>query len=312
MTVSDFRGSIRSGTTMDAIELDRLTKQYGARRGIEEVSLRVPEATIFGFIGPNGAGKSTTIRTLLGLLEPTAGRARILGRDARQGGAAARIDVGYVPGEVNLYDDLRVAELLAYLGRFHRGDHARRRAELVERLDVDVAARTTELSLGNRKKVALVAALQHRPRLIVLDEPTSGLDPVIQARLFGVLEEEAGRGATVFFSSHVLAEVQRTCRTVALIAEGRVVAIEEVATLRARQLRRVQVGFAGDAAPAGVLGLPGVSEVRREPGTVGFLYGGDLVALLEALAAAAPTELRIEEPSLEEIVLRHYLPEGGR
>ena len=296
---------------MYAIELERLTKRYGARRGIDDVTLAVPEGTIFGFIGPNGAGKSTTIRTLLGLLAPTSGRARILGKDAALDGAAARAAVGYVPGEVNLYDDLRVAELLAYLDRFRPGDSARRRAELVDRLDVDTRARTGELSLGNRKKVALVAALQHRPRLIVLDEPTSGLDPVIQARLFALLDEEAARGATVFFSSHVLSEVERTCRTVAVIAEGKVVATEEVATLRRRQLRRVDAGFAGEP-PEALLALPGVSEVVREHGRVRFLHGGELAPLLAALAAGAPTDLSIEEPTLEEIVLRHYLPGAAR
>src|SRR5215510_11524659 len=167
---------------MHAIEIDALTKRYGARRGIENVTFSVPAGTMFGFIGPNGAGKTTTIRLLLGLIFPTSGAARLFGRDVAAG-PAARAGVGYVPGETSLYPAMRVADLLAFAGRFHPGDHARRRAELAEAFDVDLAARAGELSLGNRKKVAIVAALQHRPRLVVLDEPTSGLDPVIKARL---------------------------------------------------------------------------------------------------------------------------------
>jgi ABC-2 type transport system ATP-binding protein len=290
-----------------AIELEHLTKRYGSRRGIDDVTLTVPAGTIFGFVGPNGAGKSTTIRTLLGLMRPTSGRARLLGRDPHQDGAAARLGVGYVPGEVALYDDLAVGDLLAYLGRFHPGDHRARRADLIARLEVDVRARAPQLSLGNRKKVAIVAALQHRPRLVILDEPTSGLDPLVQRTLFELLGEEAARGATVFFSSHVLTEVQRTCRTVAVIAEGRLVAVEDVAELRRRQLRRVRATFAGEPPAAPLAALAGVGELVRDGDSLGFLYGGDTPALLRALADAQPIDARIEEPTLEEIVLQHYL-----
>jgi len=287
-----------------AIELHGLTKRYGARRGIDDVSLEVPTGSIFGFIGPNGAGKSTTIRALLGLLRPDAGTARILGRDALRDGPAARRELGYVPGESHLYDDLRIDALLAYLGSFHPGDHTRRRAELIETLAIEAGARAGELSLGNRRKVAIVAALQHQPRLILLDEPTNGLDPVIQARLFEVLTAEQRRGATIFFSSHVLSEVQRVCERVAVIREGRLIAVEDVAALRGRQLRRVRAEFAGE--PPDLSALPGVSQWRRAAHAIDFLFGGEVPALLAALAEAAPRDVKIEEPSLEEIFLEHY------
>jgi len=289
----------------NAIELRGLTKRYGARRGIEDVTLEVPAGSIFGFIGPNGAGKSTTIRVLLGLLRPSAGTATLLGRDALGDGPRAREAVGYVPGETSLYDDLRVDELLAYLGSFHRGDHAARRRELIDRLGIEPGVSARELSLGNRRKVAIAAALQHRPRIAILDEPTNGLDPVVQAHLFELLGEEAKRGATVFFSSHVLAEVQRVCERVAVIRDGRLVAVEDVAALRARQLRRVHAVFAG-APPEALAALPGATQVVQGAREISFLYGGAMSALLAALAPAAPDDVRIEEPSLEEIFLAQY------
>jgi len=296
---------------MDAIEIDQLTKRYGPRRGIERVTLQVPEGDLFGFIGPNGAGKTTTIRILLGLLEPTSGRARVLGRDAVADGPAARAAIGYVAGETHLYPEMRVADLLAYLGRFHPGDHRVRRRELIDTFDIDHAARAADLSLGNRKKVAIAAALQHRPRLVVLDEPTGGLDPVMRARLFEVLQDEVGRGATVFFSSHDLAEVQAVCRRVAVLSEGKLVALDEVARLRGREVRRVRARCAPIDPAAGarldaLAGLAGVAGFARDDDGAGFLYDGPMPALLAALAAAAPDDVRIEEPSLEEIFLRYY------
>ena len=206
---------------------------------------------------------------------------------------------------------MRVADLLAYLGRFHPGDHAARRRELIDTFEVDHAARAADLSLGNKKKVAIAAALQHRPRLIVLDEPTGGLDPVMRARLFDVLRAEVERGATVFFSSHDLAEVQAVCRRVAVLSEGKVVAVDEVARLRGREVRRVRATFDDGDGAAGekldaLAALAGVAGVARDDGGASFLYDGPMPALLAALAEAAPRDVRIEEPSLEEIFLRYY------
>ena len=298
---------------MFAIETEDLTKRYGAQRGIEAVSLQVPQGEIVGFIGPNGAGKSTTIRVLLGLLRPDSGRASLLGRDIAKDGPVARQDVGYVPGESAFYDDMTTAELLAWFGAFHGGGSEARRRELASALDLDLSRRAVDLSLGNRKKAAIVAALQHRPRLVILDEPTNGLDPVMQARLFDLLQAERARGATVFFSSHVLSEVQRVCTRVVVLSEGRVVAVEDVEALRRRQRRRVTVTLAGEAAPdaAQALGpvaaVPGVEAiVTADAHGVTFLFGGEFAPLLTALATLRPLDVKVEEPSLEEIFLTHY------
>jgi ABC-2 type transport system ATP-binding protein len=295
-----------------AIEFDRLTKRYGAARGIDEVSFRVPARTIFGFIGPNGAGKTTTIRILLGLIAPSAGAARVFGRDVATAGATARASIGYVPGESHFYPRQSAGALLAYLGRFHPGDHAARRRELAALLELELGRRTEDLSLGNRKKVGVIAALQHRPRLIVLDEPSNGLDPVIRARLHELLRDEVARGATIFLSSHELAEVQAVCRGVAVLREGRVIAVGDVETLRGREVRQVRAAFArpeaADPAAAELERLAGVAELARDGAVVRFLYDGPTPALLAALAAAAPVDVRIDEPSLEEIFLRYYAP----
>lgn len=292
-----------------AIEIEQLTKRYGKRRGIADVTFAVPAQTLFGFIGPNGAGKTTTIRILLGLLAPTSGSARIFGVDAVGEGPRAREGVGYVPSEVNVYPRMRAGELLVYLGRFHAGDHAARRAELATQLELDLGAPAADLSLGNRKKVALVAALQHRPRLAILDEPSSGLDPVMQARLQQVLRDEVARGATVLLSSHVLAEVQSLCKAIAVIREGALLAVEDVAALRARAVRRVHATFGGSP-PAALAAVPGVRDVRTTEHEVAFVYAGTAAPLLEALAAARPLDVTIEEPSLEDIFLRYYAKDG--
>lgn len=293
---------------MAAIAVDGLTKRYGSRRGIDAVSFEVPEGALFGFIGPNGAGKTTTIRILLGLLRASAGTARLFGIDAAEAGPQARVSLGYVPSETNLYPRMRVRDLLSYFGSFHAGDHSTRRRELVEMLELDLDARASELSLGNRKKVAIVAALQHRPRLAILDEASTGLDPVMQARLHELLRGEAARGATVFFSSHVLAEVQTLCKTVAVIREGRLLAVEDVAALRARAVRRVRATFAGP--PPELAGLAGVQQVRSDEHAIEFVYSGAPAPLLHALAAAEPASVTIEEPSLDDIFLRFYAGEG--
>ncbi|HET7560127.1 MAG TPA: ABC transporter ATP-binding protein [Limnochordia bacterium] len=298
---------------MEAIRTEGLTKRYGKARGIEQVSLAVPEGSFYGFIGPNGAGKSTTIRTLLGFLRPTAGRALLLGHEVAPGAAAIRTQIGYVPGEVSLYPDMRVGELLRFAARFYPGDHAARAAELAEALELDLSRKAGALSLGNRKKVSLIQALQHRPRLLLLDEPTSGLDPLIQQRFFTVLLEENARGMTIFFSSHVLSEVQRLCHTVAIIRDGRLLAVEDVAALRARQLKRVHVQAPADrVAGLRALGdLAGVSEFQADEAQgqavgAGFLYSGEVDRLLAALGPLQLSDVIIEEPSLEEIFMRYY------
>lgn len=206
------------------IQIDRLTKRYGRARGITELTLRVPEGSCFGFIGPNGAGKSTTIRTLLGLLSPTSGSARVLGLDCAGQRERILAQVGYMPSEAMFYPDMRVGEVIRLSADLRRMDCRDQAGALCRALELDPRKRIRELSLGNRKKVSIVCAMQHRPRLYVLDEPTSGLDPLVQRAFWSLLEERRREGAAVFLSSHVLYEVQRYCDRAAIIREGRLVA----------------------------------------------------------------------------------------
>ena len=206
------------------IQIDRLTKRYGRARGITELTLRVPEGSCFGFIGPNGAGKSTTIRTLLGLLSPTSGSARVLGLDCAGQRERILAQVGYMPSEAMFYPDMRVGEVIRLSADLRRMDCRDQAGALCRALELDPRKRIRELSLGNRKKVSIVCAMQHRPRLYVLDEPTSGLDPLVQRVFWSELENRRREGATVFLSSHVLYEVQRYCDRAAILREGRLVA----------------------------------------------------------------------------------------
>ena len=206
------------------IQIDRLTKRYGRARGITELTLRVPEGSCFGFIGPNGAGKPTTIRTLLGLLSPTSGSARVLGLDCAGQRERILAQVGYMPSEAMFYPDMRVGEVIRLSADLRRMDCRDQAGALCRALELDPRKRIRELSLGNRKKVSIVCAMQHRPRLYVLDEPTSGLDPLVQRVFWSELENRRREGATVFLSSHVLYEVQRYCDRAAIIREGRLVA----------------------------------------------------------------------------------------
>ena len=206
------------------IRIDRLTKTYGRARGVTDLTLHVPEGSCFGFIGPNGAGKSTTIRTLLGLLSPTSGSARVLGLDCAGQRERILAQVGYMPSEAMFYPDMRVGEVIRLSADLRRMDCRDQAGALCRALELDPRKRIRELSLGNRKKVSIVCAMQHRPRLYVLDEPTSGLDPLVQRVFWSELENRRREGATVFLSSHVLYEVQRYCDRAAIIREGRLVA----------------------------------------------------------------------------------------
>ncbi len=292
-----------------AIETRGLTKFYGKTRGIQDVDLEVEPGEIFGFIGPNGAGKSTTIRTLLSLLYPTRGAGRIFGLDIVRDSKAIKRRVGYLPAEVNCYDRLRVGELLAYSARFYGAVDGKRTRVLAERFKVDLARNFADLSLGTKKKVGILAALLHSPELLILDEPTGGLDPLIQARLTETLREENARGATVFYSSHVLSEVQKICGRVAILKEGHVVDVEEISSLRQKQLRKVRLSLSETPAP-GALDVAGVHELEIRDRDCRFLFDGRIGDLLALLAGMPVTDLTLEEPDLEEIFL-HYYRDGG-
>ena len=290
---------------MDAIKTTGLTKYYGKARGIIELNLCVPEGEFFGFIGPNGAGKSTTIRTLLGLISPSSGSAEILGMDMVKEWQKILDCVGYLPSEAVFYPGMRVRDVLKLSAGLRKKDCREEAARLCERLELDTARKVEELSFGNRKKVAIVCALQHRPRLLVLDEPTSGLDPLMQREFFSILRERNREGTTVFLSSHVLSEIQRNCRRAAIIREGRLIACDSVEALSKTNAKRVTVHGELD-----IEKLPGVRDIQPLDGGASFLFGGDINALVNKLAACRLTDLSVAEPDLEEIFL-HYYTEGG-
>ena len=286
------------------IETRGLTKYYGRTRGIDGLDLSVGAGEFFGFIGPNGAGKSTTIRTLLGLLRPTRGGATVFGLDVTSRGTEIRRRLGYIPAEVGFYGGMTGEAMLRFASRMHGVEPAWGR-EVAARMDLDLQRKADELSTGNRKKLAIVLALQHRPELVVLDEPSAGLDPLMQGVLFDVLREEHRRGATIFFSSHVLDEVQRMCRRVAIVRNGRIVEVAEIETLRQRHLKRVRAVFPGDP-PAQALAIEGVTNLVVEDDSARFDFTGPPRALLALLAKRRVVDVTIEDPTLDDVFLHYY------
>ena len=295
---------------MKAIETSGLTKYYGRARGIIDVNLQVGEGEIFGFVGPNGAGKSTTIRTLLNFIFPSSGSARIFGLDVCRDSVKIRQEVGYLGGEMGYYDELTVEGLLRYAASFHGGDCTARIRELAALFEIDLSKKIYSLSMGNKRKVGIIQALLHRPRLLILDEPTGGLDPLMQRRLFEVLREENRRGTTIFFSSHILSEVQRLCHRVAIIKEGRVISIEEIDRLRREQFTNVRITFKDGSMPR--LDLPGIAHRHEDNGVLHLFFNSDVNELLRLLVRYEIDELWMEEPSLEEIFMHYYEREGAR
>ena len=290
---------------MDAIKTTNLTKFYGKSRGIMDLNLTVSEGEFFGFIGPNGAGKSTTIRTLLGLIRPTEGEGTVLDMDIVKEKEKILNCVGYLPSEALFYPGMRVRDVLKFSADLRKADCAAEREHLCQRLQLDTSRKVEELSFGNRKKVAIVCALQHDPRLLILDEPTSGLDPLMQREFFKILRERNQAGVTVFLSSHVLSEIQRNCTRAAIIREGRMIACDSVETLARTSAKRVTVHGSVDLS-----GLAGVRDLQVDGDSVSFLYGGNINDLLHILAANQIKDLSLAEPDLEEIFL-HYYEEGG-
>ena len=286
-----------------AIETKKLTKYYGKARGIVDVDLAVEEGEIFGFIGPNGAGKSTTIRTLLGLIKKSGGFATIFGMDCEKDKVKILSEVGYLPGEVFYYDNMRAIDLLRYSASFYKKDCNQRIAELADALSLDLNKKIEDMSLGNKKKVGIVQGLLHAPRLIILDEPTSGLDPLMQRTFFDLIQRENARGATVLFSSHILGEVQRICDRVAIIKEGRIVDLQSIDSLRKNAYKKVSFTM---EQPVPGFSLAGAAQIAQDGSTTSFLYSGEINALIQALSSLPLTNADITEPELEEIFLHYY------
>jgi ABC-2 type transport system ATP-binding protein len=289
---------------MSIIEVSHLTKYYGKARGIVDVSFTEEEGEIFGFIGPNGAGKSTTIRLLLSLIHPTSGSAKVFGKDAVAHGPEIRRDIGYLPSEVYYYEGMKVVDLLKYSASFYGRDCTQRLHELSEIMELELNRRINDLSYGNKKKVGIVQGLLHSPKLLFLDEPTAGLDPLMQRKFFDLIREENARGVTVFFSSHILGEVQRLCSRVGIIREGRIVEISDIRTLQQNNYKKVRVTAEGLSVD--LFDLPGVTTLQADNGTVHFFFKGDINVVLQKLGGVRVSDVSIEEPTLEEIFMHYY------
>ncbi|MFC7442985.1 ABC transporter ATP-binding protein [Laceyella putida] len=287
------------------VDIRNLTKYYNKKsKGVENLSFSIEEGEIFGFIGPNGAGKSTTIRLLLNFIYPTSGSATIFGKDIVKHSKEIRQQVGYLPSEIHYYDDMKVIDLLRYSANFHQKLDTNRMKKLADRLDLDLTRKIEDLSFGNRKKVGIVQALLHEPKLLILDEPTGGLDPLMQNTFFELLQEERDKGVTIFFSSHVLSEIQKTCDRVAIIKEGILVKVESVEALTHNKVKNVTITLDGEYDID--LQLAGIVKQERTGNTITLFYGGDINPLLVKLTQLPIKDISIEEPSLEEIFMHYY------
>lgn len=290
---------------MKAIETNQLTKYYGKARGIVNVNLSVEQGDFFGFIGPNGAGKSTTIRTLLGLISPTSGNATVFGKDVTKEKEYILHNIGYLPSEALFYGGMKVKDVLKLSADLRKKDCTAESKLLCERLQLDISKKIDDLSFGNRKKVAIVCALQHQPKLLILDEPTGGLDPLMQKEFFDILRERNRDGATVFLSSHILSEIQRNCTRAAIIRDGKIIACDSVDALAKTNAKRINIHGKIDLEH-----LSGIRDRKDTKDSVSFLYNGDINSLLHTLSLGNISDLTITEPDLDEVFLHYYEKEG--
>jgi len=291
-----------------AIRTSKLTKDYGAARGLFELDLQVSPQEVFGYLGPNGSGKTTTIRLLMGMIRPTTGSAHVFGLDCVRDSVEVKRKVGYLPGDVPQFGSLRGSEIVAYLGGMRGGVDRRHVRAIAERLDLDLNRRFREYSSGNKQKLAILLAFMHRPELLVLDEPTSGLDPLNQQEFYAMLREARDDGATVFLSSHILSEVEHVCDRVGILRSGRLVKVAQLDELRRIRVHRVEVEFAPDAEvpEARLRSAPGVESLQVEGSRVTCTIRGSFDGLLDAISDSEVTDLVSTEPSLEEFFLSFF------
>jgi len=294
------------GAETAVIETEALTKRYGGHRGIEDVTFSVRPGEVFGFLGPNGAGKTTTIRTLLDLIHPTAGSARLFGLDSRRDSVAIRARLGNLPGDFGFGRETPGREALQLLARVRGVDGTARAEELAARFRADLDRPLGQLSRGNRQKIGLILATFHRPELLILDEPTGGLDPLMQEEFLALVAEERDRGCAVFLSSHELDEVQRVCDRVGIVRGGRLIAVERMADLLGKARRRFTVELADPDGAERLRSLPGVEDLAADGSRVSFSAGGDLDAVVRELAGHHVVDLEATHPSLEEVFLGYY------
>ena len=288
------------------IQLEQLTKSYGSHRGIIDIDLEVAEGEAFGFLGPNGAGKTTTIRTLLDHIRPTSGRASIFGIETTVDPVAIHRRLGYLPGEFTLYDKLTGGQTLDYFANLRGGVDRLYQQDLIARLDVDPSRRFREYSKGNKQKIGLIIALQHHPDLLLLDEPTSGLDPLVQQTFYEVIREAKAEGRTVFLSSHILSEVEKTCDRVAIIRDGRLARVDRTQALRDLAHHQVELVFTDRVPVEEFSALPGVSEVVAEDHILRMRVSGSITPVVRAAARYELADFVSREPSLEETFLAEY------
>ncbi len=288
------------------IKTEHLTKSYGDHRGITDLDLEVAQGETFGFLGPNGAGKTTTMRVLLDLIRPTSGRAEVFGIETTVDPVAIHRRVGYLPGEFDLYDRLTGADTISYFGNLRGGVDRAYVARLVEALDLDTSRRFKEYSKGNKQKVGLIVALQHRPDLLILDEPTAGLDPLVQQTFFALVREAHDEGRTIFLSSHIIDEVDRTCERVAIIREGRLVQVDRIEAIRELAFHHVELTFQGPVDPAAFAGLAGVSDVEAAGHVITMRVSGPIGAVISVAAANGIVDVVSREPNLEDVFLAQY------
>ena len=293
------------------IHTEQLTKTYGIHRGITEVDLDVEAGEIFGFLGPNGAGKTTTMRVLLDLIRPTAGRAEVFGIETTKDPVAIHRRVGYLPGEFDLYDRLTGADTITYFANLRGGVDGSYVAELVERLDLDPSRRYKEYSKGNKQKVGLVVALQHKPDLLILDEPTAGLDPLIQQTFFEIMREAKAEGRSIFLSSHIIDEVDRTCDRVAIIREGRLVQVDRIETIRQLAFHHVELTFVQPVPPSVFSSIDGVSDVGADGDVLRMRVNGPIGKVIVLAAQHGLVDVVSREPNLEDVFLAQYGSHGS-
>jgi ABC-2 type transport system ATP-binding protein len=288
------------------IRTSALTKHYGKARGVIDLDLEVQPAEVFGYLGPNGAGKTTTIRLLLDFIHPTSGRAEVLGLDSQAQSITIRRRVGYIPGDLVLYENMTGRDLLRYFANLRGGVEWKNVTALAERLDLDLRRPIRALSKGNKQKVGLVQAFMHAPELLILDEPTSGLDPLVQQEFYRLLREVKAAGTTVFLSSHVMSEVEHVCDRVGIIRDGKLVLVDEVTRLKANAVRRFEIEFVRPVPSEVFDRLPNVSDVSVDNGFVRCTVSGPVDALVKTAAQFEVNTITSHEPDLEEIFLSYY------
>lgn len=289
---------------MLAIQTNKLCKYYGEHLGIKDVSLEIESGEIFGFIGPNGAGKSTTIRTLLGLLIPSAGSVQVFGQDMQSLGHEIRKNIGYLPSEVNYYEEMSARELLEYHCRFYHINDYSEINRLANLFELDLDKQITDLSFGNKKKCGIIQSIIHKPKLLIMDEPTSGLDPLMQNVFFDMLMDENKNGTTIFFSSHILSEVQNICHRAAIIKQGEIIATENIQSLLKKQMKRVTLIFSQKPT---VLNFPkGVQQQQWSGNKLTFEYVGSVNLLTQWMSTLNLQDIVLEEPELESIFMNYY------